>query len=122
MKRTFSIIKLHIIDLVLKSDAQISDFIRIRINSLLSCPLVQLKILAIILCFKQDNIFVDEYCTSLKEGLLHASKLKYTITGHKVEKISTKEAMLPLQGDKLWKAWAAHDKELHQQIHAERKG
>ena len=24
--------------------------------------------------------------------------------------------MLPLQGDRLWKAWAAHDKEMHRQI------
>ena len=116
MKRTFSIIKPHIIDLVLKSDAQIRDSIRIRINSKLSSSELSFSAIEDIICFKQDNIFVDEYCTSLKEGLLHASKLKYTITGHKDEKISTKEAMLPLQGDKLWKAWAAHDKELHQQI------
>ncbi len=94
---------------MLKSEI-LFEFISIQNCLLLSCPLED------IICFKQDNIFVDEYCTSLKEGLLHASKLKYTITGHKDEKISTKEAMLPLQGDRLWKFWAAHDKELHQQI------
>ncbi len=77
VKRTFSIIK------PLKSDAQIRDSIRIRINSKLSSSELSFSAIEDIICFKQDNIFVDEYCTSLKEGLLHASKLKYTITGHK---------------------------------------
>ncbi len=67
-------------------------------------------------CIEQENIFVDEYCISFKEGLFRASKLKGFITGHKDCKVSTKESILPLQGDRLWKVLASHDREIHRQL------
>ena len=88
-----------------------------RINSKLAFSKLLFSAIEDIVSIEQDNVLVDEYCTSFKDlGLLRATKLKDIITGHKDTQISTKETMLPLQGDRLWKAWAVHDKELHRQV------
>ncbi len=116
MKNTFSTVKPFIINLISKTDAQLKDSIRRRIKSKLTSSELSFRAIEDIHIVQDNIIIVDENCTLFKEGLLRASNLKNIITGHKDDKISTKEAILPLQGNRLWKAWAAHDKELHQQI------
>ena len=66
---------------------------------------------------QQNNFTIDENSEVSKKGRKYANELILMITNYKSDKRATvKEAMLPLQGEKLWKAWALEDKELHRQI------
>ncbi len=114
VKKTFSIVKPFIIDLASKTDAQIKDSIRLRINSKLFSSKLSFSAIEDSVCFEPNNILIDEYCTSFNKGRLHASTLMDIII--RGDEISSKEAMIPLQGDRLWKFWAVHDKDIHRQV------
>ena len=68
------------------------------------------------ICFLSgSSIEIDEDSQTYQVGLGHAMKLKEMITTTNDSESAVKNAMIPLQGDNLWKAWAVNDKELHRQ-------
>ena len=66
---------------------------------------------------KEVGIAIDEESDSCKAGLNLAIEVIHAITSHKVKKPGIKKAMIPLQGEGLWKSWAIQDKEVHRQIY-----
>ena len=70
-------------------------------------------------CCNNDStaFLIDEHCGTLKVGLDLATNIQNKVTGYKpAKKSSTKEELLPLQGD-LWQTWASKDKEFYRQTH-----
>ena len=117
LKSTFE--NTHVINLttraVTRTAAEIKDTLRSRIK----IRVVEMKDCKSIehLCHAyKENIVIDEDSVAYQKGLLHANNLRDIITEYGDKKPSVKEVMLPLQGEKLWKAWASNDKELHRQI------
>ena len=103
------------VNLTTKTDSQAKDMIQKRIKSKLYLMKGFRSIEA--MCEdQQSNLTIDEQSEMCKLGWRHANELILMITDYKSEKASVKEAMLPLQGQNLWKAWALEDKELHRQI------
>ena len=64
-----------------------------------------------VICYdiREEGILIDESSDSCKKGLSLAKGLMSIVTSCKEQE----DAMLPLQGDKMWRAWAANDKELY---------
>ena len=68
-------------------------------------------------CNNDSTAFlIDEHCGSLKVGLDLATKIQNKVTSYKAKESSTKEELLPLQGD-LWQTWALKNKEFYRQTH-----
>jgi hypothetical protein len=65
-------------------------------------------------CIKERAIFTDEDSEVCRESFALANQVKKLIASNK---IGTKDAMLPLQGQDLWQAWAENDRELYRQSH-----
>ena len=104
------------VNLTTKTDSQAKDMIQKRIKSRLE-TMREFKSLEEICTGQHNNFTIDENNQVCKKGRKYANELILMITNYKYDKKATvKEAMLPLQGQKLWKAWALEDKELHRQI------
>ena len=71
------------------------------------------------LCDQQETIAIltDEQGRLYREGLARAAEVTKLITTQQELRIKTtvKNDLLPLQGETLWKAWAANNKELFRQ-------
>ena len=108
--------KSHVIDLVKRSsNSEIINAITSKLEHLEAVK-------GIDECVKGTGlVFIDEENDLYKEGQYHAGRLMDVIAGYCDKNINVKEAILPLQGETLWHAWAIHDKELHQQIQREKE-
>ena len=104
------------VNLTTKTDSQAKDMIQKRIKSRLE-TMKEFKSLEHMCNGPQNKFTIDQNSQVCKQGRKYANELFFMITNYKSDKKATvKEAMLPLQGEKLWKAWALEDKELHRQI------
>ena len=113
LRRSFP--KAFWVNLTKNTDFQVKNMIQKRIKSKLELMKGFRSIEAI--CEDlQSNLTIDEQSEICKRGCMHANEVISMITDYKFEKASVKESMLPLQGQKLWKAWALEDKELHRLI------
>ena len=106
------------VNLTTKTDSQAKDMIQKCIKSRLE-TMKEFKSLEDICKGQQNNFTIDENSQVCEKGRKYANELIFMITNYKSEKATVKKAMLPLQGEKLWKAWALEDKELHRQISIE---
>ena len=61
----------------------------------------------------EKGIHVDEDAKVFKKGQEHANEVASLVRDGDSIKLNAKEEMLPLQGDDLWRAWSAWNKELH---------
>ena len=108
----------HVINLASKSAAktaaEIKDAIRARIKAKVE-KMRDCKCIESICSLSGSSIEIDEDSETYQIGLGHAMKLKEMVTATNSSESAVKDAMIPLQGDDLWKAWAANDKELHRQ-------
>ncbi len=67
-------------------------------------------------CQSPPEVFkVDEHSIVQKEGIEHTEKVMSLIEELKPFSKDFKEDMFPLQGRKMWMAWALYDKELYRQ-------
>ena len=98
-----------VINITGKSDPEIKSVIRKRINKQKITYHTDLRSIEDC-CVGERSILFDEEREVHREGHKCANKLKSIIRQHGS---GVKEAMLPLQGEILWKAWAAKDKEQH---------
>ena len=117
LKKTFS--KLELYNLVLNKKSKTATEIKDAIYSSINTKLMSVKEFHCIedSCrqVKGTKIVTDEDSHLYKKGLFHANKIQGMISSY-----NSKDALidiLPLQGDKLWKAWASCEKEVHRQMH-----
>ena len=103
------------ISLTKKNAAEIKDSIRQRIRKNLERE-KKLESIEDLSGIREEGILVDESCGFYRQGLSRANKLTSIVTGCRDKEPNLKDAMLPLQGSDLWKAWAANDKELYRHI------
>ena len=104
-----------IISLARKNGSEIKDSIHQRIKKNLK-RVKKLKSIEDLCGIREEGVLVDENCDSYKHGLSLANELTRIITGYIDKEPNLKDAMLPLQGSDLWRAWAANDKELYRHI------
>ena len=64
---------------------------------------------------KENDHMFDEESDLYNEGKQYATRLIEIIANPGDEKFSVKEAMIPLQGEDLWRTWSSYDKEQHRQ-------
>ena len=103
------------ISLAKKNASEIKDSIRQRIKKNLE-RVEKPKSIEELCGIREEGILVDESYDSYMKGLNLANRLTSIVTGCREKEPSLKDAMLPLQGSNLWRAWAANDKELHRHI------
>ena len=117
LKKNFP--KLEVYNLVLNKKSKTATEIKDAIYSSINTKLKKVKEFQCIedLCrqAKGTNIVMDEDSQLYKKSLFHANKIESMITSYK-NRAALKD-ILPLQGDKLWKAWASCEKEVHRQMH-----
>ena len=117
LKKAFP--KLEVYNLVLNKRSKTATYIKDAIHSSIRTKLIRAKEFHCIedSCrqVKGTKIVTDEDSHLYKKGLFHANKIQGMITSYK-NKDALKD-ILPLQGDKLWKAWASCEKEVHRQMH-----
>ena len=103
-----------IINLADKSNSERKDAIRGHIN--LTLPnIIQYDSIEN-WCFRHsEGLTLDENTRAYQIGFQHAKELKSLITNAETDPLFSKDLILPLQGDDLWKTWAFYDKELHRQ-------
>lgn len=65
---------------------------------------------------KLHELYVDEDNESFRKGKEEADKLIKLATDEESGYLGAKQAILPLQGQDMWQAWAKMDKEVHRQI------
>ncbi len=70
---------------------------------------------------KPESVTIDEDKNMIKKANEYAQHIVSLILEHESISSDTKETMFPLQGEKLWRAWAVEDKELyrHTQVKTE---
>ena len=111
--------KLELYNLVLNEKSKTTTEIKDTIHSSICTKLMHMKDFRCIedLCRQVNGtiIVMDEDSELYKKGLFHANKIEGMITSYK-NRAALKD-ILPLQGDKLWKAWASCEKEVHRQMH-----
>ena len=105
----------RMISLAKKNASEIKDSIRQRIKKNLE-RVEKPKSIEDLFGIREEGILVDESYDSYIKGLNLANRLTSIVTGCREKEPSLKDAMLPLQGSNLWRAWAANDKELHRHI------
>ena len=105
----------RVISLTRKNAAEIKDSIRQRIKKNFE-RLTKLKSVEDLCGIREEGILVDENCEFYRQGLSLANKLTSIVTCCRDKEPNLKDAMLPLQGSDLWRAWAANDKELYRHI------
>ena len=105
----------RMISLAKKNASEIKDSIRQRIKKNLE-RVEKPKSIEELCGIREEGILVDESYDSYIKGLNLANRLTSVVTGCREKEPSLKDAMLPLQGSNLWRAWAANDKELHRHI------
>ena len=116
LKKVFPKLEFHnlVINKKSKTATEIKDVIHSQISAKLSVVKEFQCIEDLARQVKGTNIVMDEDSELYKMSLYHANKIKGMITSYKKNK-SLKD-ILPLQGDKLWKAWASCEKEVHRQM------
>ena len=99
------------------NEAEITDVIREQIHSkFLQGRLETITIEDCSLRLEQ-GIHVDEWTEFFKKGQELASEVICMVQDGKSIKLNAKEEMLPFQGDDLWRAWSALNKEYHRLEH-----
>jgi hypothetical protein len=69
-----------------------------------------------ILSLNLDKLYVDEDNDSFRKGKEEADKLIKLASDGKSGYLGAKQAILPLQGQGMWQAWAKKDKEVYRQV------
>jgi hypothetical protein len=69
-----------------------------------------------ILSLNLDEFYVDEDNDSFRKGKEEADKLIKLASDGESRYLGAKQAILPLQSQDMWQAWAKKDKEVHRQI------
>ncbi len=97
-----------------KTAGEIKEAIRLRINAKVS----ELNSSQCIedLCHQArgSSIELDEDSVAHQQGSVHANQIIIHMISNEEQKACVRDIRLPLQGEHLWKAWACHEKELHQ--------
>ena len=106
-----------LIDLDKKNVFGIKDSIRNRIRKKLDCH-KELNFHSIEDCCvdRKLTLLIDEHSEIFTQCFIHADELhKLIASNYEPEQCNVKDTLLPLQGESMWKAWAAYDKEMQRQ-------
>ena len=112
--------KLELYNLVFNKKSKTATEIKYAIHSQINVKLAGVKEFQCIEDLsrqaKRTIIVMDEDNECYRRSLDHANIIKGLVRSLNKTESSIKEVMLPLQGDKLWKAWASCEKEVYRQM------